>query len=62
MAMTSAISTTRSQTTEPAIAFATLRVRGDELAPDEITKILKILPTKAYAKGEHYAVARAAPI
>jgi hypothetical protein len=53
--MTSAISTTRSQATEPATAFATLRVSGDELAPGEITKILKILPTKAYAKGEHYS-------
>jgi hypothetical protein len=53
--MTSAISTTRSRATEPVTAFATFRVSGDELAPGEITKILKILPTKAYAKGEHYA-------
>jgi hypothetical protein len=40
---------------EPVSAFATLRVSGDDLVPAEVTKILKILPTKAYAKGEHYA-------
>jgi hypothetical protein len=32
-----------------------LRVSGDDLVPDEVTKIIKILPTKAYAKGEHYS-------
>jgi hypothetical protein len=32
-----------------------LRVSGDDLVPDEITEILKIHPTKAYAKGEHYS-------
>ena len=52
---TSATSSTRSQTTEPVRAFATLRVSGDDLVPNEITKIIKILPTKAYAKGEHYS-------
>jgi hypothetical protein len=40
---------------DPASAFATLRVSGDNLVPSEITKIIKILPTKAYAKGEHYS-------
>jgi hypothetical protein len=55
MVKTSATSSTRSPTTEPIKAFATLRVAGDDLVPDEITKILKIRPTKAYAKGEHYS-------
>ena len=32
-----------------------MRVSGDDLVPNEITKIIKILPTKAYAKGEHYS-------
>jgi hypothetical protein len=53
--MNSATSTTRSPTTEPVKAFATLRVSGDNLVPSEITKLIKILPTKAYAKGEHYS-------
>ena len=35
--------------------FATFRVTGDILVPDKVTKILKILPTKAYAKGERYS-------
>jgi hypothetical protein len=30
-------------------------VSGDDLVPDEVTRIMKILPTKAYAKGEHYS-------
>jgi len=53
--MTSATPSTKSLTTEPVRAFATLRVSGDDLVPNEITKIIKILPTKAYAKGEHYS-------
>jgi hypothetical protein len=43
------------QQNEPISAFATLRVSGDDLVPDEITKVIKILPTKAYAKGEHHS-------
>jgi hypothetical protein len=39
----------------PVRAFATLRVFGDDLAPDEVTRILKIVPTTAYAKRQHYA-------
>jgi Domain of unknown function (DUF4279) len=46
---------TRSLATEPVRAFATLRVSGDDLVPDEVTKIIKIRPTKAYAKGEHFS-------
>jgi hypothetical protein len=41
--------------TEPVRAFAIPRVAGDDLAPDEVTKVLKIVRTTAYAKGEHYA-------
>jgi|HubBroStandDraft_1064217.scaffolds.fasta_scaffold08600_4 hypothetical protein len=53
--MTSATSSTRSQTDELPRAFATLRVSGDDLVPNEITEVFKIRPTKAYAKGEHYS-------
>jgi hypothetical protein len=53
--MNSGTSLTRSRTTEPVRAFATSRVTGDDLVPNEITKIIKIVPTKAYAKGEHYS-------
>ena len=55
MAMASVTSSTKSRTTEPVRAFATLRVSGDALIPDEITKIIKIPPTRTYAKGEHFS-------
>jgi hypothetical protein len=35
-------------------AFATLRIAGDNLLPDEITEILRTYPTLAYRKGEKY--------
>jgi hypothetical protein len=35
--------------------FATFRVAGDSLVPDQLTKLLGIHPTLAYAKGEHYS-------
>jgi hypothetical protein len=35
-------------------AFATLRFAGDALDPDEISRIIKEQPTKAYRKGETY--------
>jgi hypothetical protein len=53
--MTSGTSSTKSRGTEPVSTFATLRISGDDLVPIEITKIIKIRPTKAYAKGEHYS-------
>src|SRR5271157_2288899 len=59
--MTSGISSTRSRMTEPVRAFATLRVAGDDLVPDEVTKVLKIVPTTAYAKREHYAAGPRSP-
>lgn len=45
----------RRATNPPRRPFATLRVSGDDLVPDEVTRIIKILPTRAYAKGEHYS-------
>ncbi|HEY5208852.1 MAG TPA: DUF4279 domain-containing protein [Stellaceae bacterium] len=35
--------------------FATFRVAGDRLAPDEITEIISFQPTLAYAKGQQYS-------
>jgi hypothetical protein len=34
--------------------FATFRIVGDNLDPEEITRILRVYPTLAYAKGERY--------
>jgi Domain of unknown function (DUF4279) len=34
--------------------FATFRVSGDKLDPDELTTLFRITPTLAYAKGERY--------
>jgi hypothetical protein len=42
---------TRSDTRK---TFATFRVSGDMLDPDQVTRILRHLPTVAYAKGEQY--------
>jgi hypothetical protein len=47
--------------TEPVRACATLRLAGDDLAPDEVTKILKIAPATAYAKGAHCAAGSRSP-
>ncbi len=33
---------------------ATLRFRGDDLVPQEITKLLGVAPTLSYAKGEAF--------
>jgi hypothetical protein len=35
-------------------AFATLRFAGDALDPDEITRVIKERPTRAYRKGQEY--------
>lgn len=51
-AMPSGTSTTKS---DHAIrAFATLRFAGDALDPDEISRVVKQQPTKAYRKGQTY--------
>jgi hypothetical protein len=53
--MNSGTSTTKSERVEPMKAYATLRVAGDQLVPEQVTRILKLIPTFAYAKREHYA-------
>ncbi len=55
MARTSAISTTSSDRNGTIKAYATLRIAGDQLVPEQVTQVLKIVPTMAYAKGEHYS-------
>jgi hypothetical protein len=35
-------------------AFVTFRVAGDALIPDELTDLLGIRPSRAYAKGQSY--------
>jgi len=42
---------TRSETRK---TFATFRVSGDALDPDRVTRILRHVPTVAYAKGQQY--------
>jgi hypothetical protein len=34
--------------------FATFRIVGDALDPDEVTNFFKVAPTQAYAKGDRY--------
>jgi hypothetical protein len=48
-------STTKSESADAVKTFATLRLAGDGLAPDQVTKILKTVPTQAYAKGDRYS-------
>ncbi len=46
---------TRSESGDTTLqTFATFRVSGDRLAPDEVTRILRVPPTQSYAKGERY--------
>jgi hypothetical protein len=35
-------------------AYATFRVAGDKLDPEQVTALLGMAPTRAYAKGQHY--------
>ena len=51
-AMSSATSTTKSD--DKIRAFATLRFAGDELDPDEISRVVNEQPTRAYRKGQTY--------
>jgi hypothetical protein len=39
---------------QPTRAFATLRFAGDALDPDEISRVVKQQPTRAYRKGQRY--------
>jgi hypothetical protein len=52
MAMPSATSMMNSENTIR--AFATLRFAGDALDPDEISRVVKEQPTRAYRKGQKY--------
>ena len=52
MAMPSATSMTKSENTIR--AYATLRFAGDALDPDEISRVVKEEPTRAYRKGQRY--------
>ena len=52
LAMASETSTTKSENSIR--AFATLRFAGDALDPDEISRVVKEQPTKAYRKGQTY--------
>ena len=61
MATRSATSTTNSERNGTVKAFATLRIAGDQLQPDQVTRILKIILTKSYAKGNITQVVPAAP-
>jgi Domain of unknown function (DUF4279) len=49
--MSSGTSTTKSDNIR---AFATLRFAGDALDPDEISRVVKEHPTRAYRKGQTY--------
>jgi len=44
----------RSERSETRKAYAAFRVRGDALEPSRITKIMRFVPTIAYAKGESF--------
>src|SRR6266702_3022468 len=35
-------------------AYASLRIRGDSLDPDQVTRLLRVFPSIAYAKGMKY--------
>jgi hypothetical protein len=48
------MSTMRSEQSDARKTYATLRVTGDNLDPNQITKILRVVPTISYAKGEKY--------
>jgi hypothetical protein len=51
-AMFSETSTMKSE--DRSRAFATLRFAGDALDPDEISRVMKEQPTRAYRKGQKY--------
>jgi hypothetical protein len=46
---------TKAAAPEPIKAYATLRVAGDLLVPEQVTRILKVVPRAAYMKDEHYS-------
>lgn len=44
----------RSESRDTVKVYATLRILGDSLDPDDVTKILRMVPTFFYKKGEAY--------
>jgi Domain of unknown function (DUF4279) len=52
MAARSATSTTKSDATIK--TFVTFRIAGDNLDPDEVTRVLRAFPTHAHRKGDPY--------
>jgi hypothetical protein len=44
----------KSESGDTVKTFATLRIVGDQLVPEQVTRILKIVPARAYGKGETY--------
>jgi len=50
----SAMSPMKSDDREARKTYATLRVVGDALNPEDVTKILLVVPTISYAKGAKY--------
>ena len=57
--MSSVTSTTKSD--DMIRAFATLRFAGDALDPDEISRVVKEQPSKAYRKGQTFRSGRHGP-
>jgi hypothetical protein len=45
----------RSEPQHTVRTYATFRIVGDDLAPDEITELFKFFPTQACARGETYS-------
>jgi len=54
MSAASLSGTSMTSSEQPTRAFATLRFAGDALDPDEISRIVKEEPTRAYRKGQQY--------
>jgi hypothetical protein len=48
------MSTTKSDDHDTRKTYATLRIVGDNLNPEDITRILRIVPTISYVKGGKY--------
>jgi hypothetical protein len=42
----------KSESGDTVKTFAALRIVGDQLVPEQVTRILKIIPARAYGKGE----------
>jgi Domain of unknown function (DUF4279) len=52
--MSSATSTTKSLEATTRRAFATLRLSGNRLDPEQVSGVLGVCPSKAWRKGERY--------